>query len=125
MSADLDRETLRALAGVADLSKPRLVEHFLYVPSREAGEQAAEALAAHGYAANVEEAVATGGEEEAVPPWLVLASKTAVVDERSVREARDLFEGLAVRHGGEYDGWGAEGDEKPPPSKGWRRLLSR
>jgi regulator of RNase E activity RraB len=121
VGADLDRRTLRALADVADLSKPRLVEHFLYVPSREAGEQAAEELVSRGYTANIREADGEGG----LAPWLVLASQTAVVNEESVREARELLEGLAERHGGEYDGWGAEADEEPPPSKGWRRLFGR
>ena len=120
MLTDRDRETLRALAEVADLSKPRLVEHFLYLPSRDAAEQAAAALTAQGYTAD---ARAAAGEEGALP-WLVLASQTTVVDEQSVGEARKLFEGLVERHGGDYDGWGAEGDEQPPP-RGWRRLLGR
>ena len=122
MAADLDRQTLRTLADVADLSKPRLVEHFLYVPSHEAGEQAAQELASRGYASNVRE---SADDEGGFPPWLVLASQTAVVNAESVREARELFEGLAERHGGVYDGWGAEADEEPPPSKGWRRLFGR
>ena len=39
--------------------------------------------------------------------WSVVCQKHAVTSPDFVREADDFFQGLADRHGAEYDGWEA------------------
>jgi hypothetical protein len=97
---------LRSLG--ADLSRPREVVHYLYLPTREAAEQAAEELRGEGY--SVEVRTAAEGGRPAPNPWVALATIDTVVDEETVRAVRPRFEALAAAGSGEYDGWEAAAD---------------
>jgi hypothetical protein len=90
----------------ADLSKPRDARFYLYVRTGEDAEAAAASVREHGY--EVEVSPAAG--ELTEHPWLVLANRDLVVDEDSIEEARRLFDGLAERYSGDYDGWEAAAD---------------
>lgn len=96
-------EQLRAMG--ADLSKPREVLHYLYLPTEEAANEAGTVLREHGYAVDVRPAAGPPGPN----PWLVHATNDEVVTIESVRAARAIFTSLATQHGGEYDGWEAAG----------------
>lgn len=99
-----DRLIVAQLRGMgADLSKPREVLHYLYVPSREAADAAGRDLELRGYAVDVRPAAGPTGPN----PWLCLATIEDVVSVEWARAARESFTALASQHGGEYDGWEA------------------
>ena len=99
-----DRVIVEQLRGMgADLSRPREVLHYLYLPSREAADAAGQSLAADGYAVDVRPAAGPPGPN----PWLCLATIEAVVSVDSAGSTRERFTSLATAHGGEYDGWEA------------------
>jgi hypothetical protein len=101
-----DRLIIEQLRGMgADLSKPREVLHYLYVPTRVAAEAARDALAPEGYAVEVRPAAGPPGPN----PWLCLATIEQVVSVDSARTSREAFTALATTHDGEYDGWEAAG----------------
>jgi len=89
----------------ADMSQPREVLHYLYLPSRDAARQAAEALRSKGYSA--EERMAANAKDNPPNPFLVLAKNQIVVTPQATHQFRQLFEQLAAFHNGEYDGWEA------------------
>jgi regulator of RNase E activity RraB len=89
----------------ADLSKPREVKHYLFVPTAQCASQAATELRNDGY--EVEERTTTPVGQDSSNPFLVLARKGDLVNLQSVEEMRQHFEKLAVDCGGEYDGWEA------------------
>jgi regulator of RNase E activity RraB len=92
----------------ADLSRPREVLHYLYLPTEDAAKQARDTLRSEGYTAEVRPAADA---ETGVPnQWLALARIETVVDEAMIDRARERLELLAVEHGGEYDGWEAAAD---------------
>ena len=97
-----DDQVLASLANVGDLSNPRLWEHFLYCDD-EAGADVLEARARE-----------AGWNVEQVDPQyhgIVASRSDRAVTPEAVTEARGFFEGrVAAVAGGEYDGWGAEGD---------------
>jgi hypothetical protein len=86
----------------ADLSQPRHVLQYSYFPTHAAAAAAAaDADAAH-WLTEVREPLP---ENDA---WLMLAQRHgAIVSADFVRAATDLFEEIAERHDGEYDGWEA------------------
>lgn len=87
----------------ADLGQPRHARYFSYFPTRHAAEQAAARAVEGGFQAQVSEPVA-----EYPNDCLVLCEIHGVVlDPATVIAHRDLFESIAHRHGGEYDGWEA------------------
>jgi Regulator of ribonuclease activity B len=97
---DLDQLVLTQLkkAG-SDLSKPHVIEFFLYFPTQAAAEEAAVRVREDGFQANVE------------PPlkdtnWLCRATKTMVPDLKKLQDLRSAFERLAWLLKGTYDGWG-------------------
>jgi regulator of RNase E activity RraB len=96
-------EQLRSMG--ADLSKPREVLHYLYLPSEEAARDIGSELEAQGY--NVE--VRPGAGPPGPNPWLCLATIQAVVSVESANASTRSFMQLATTHGGEYDGWEAAG----------------
>ena len=89
----------------ADLSKPRDVRHYLYLPTSNAQEQMAVELRRLGF--EVEAQMAANVDQNPPNPFLVLASKDAVVNAESINELRRIFETLAAEYEGEYDGWEA------------------
>lgn len=101
-----DRLILDQLRSIgADLSQPREVLHYLYLPTREAADAVGADVEPRGYAVEIRPAAGPPGPN----PWLCLATIVSVVSLESVRAAREEFEVLAGAHGGEYDGWEAAG----------------
>jgi hypothetical protein len=90
----------------SDLTQPRNARFYVYVPTLEAAHAASDETRAAGFVTMVDEsAVPDSGN-----PWLVLASRDMVVDESTIADARRLFDGIAERYSGEYDGWDAAPD---------------
>jgi len=87
----------------ADLSRPREVIHYLYLPTQEAATAAADRLRNAGYTTEVRPAAGPPGPN----PWLALATIEQVVDSENIGAARALFTALAGDANGEYDGWEA------------------
>lgn len=85
-----------------DDRSPRLWEHFVYCDDEDG-------------AATLESGATAGGwsVERVVPEYHGIVAKRSdlPVNAKTVAEARGFFERLAASvPGGEYDGWGAEGD---------------
>jgi hypothetical protein len=87
----------------ADLKQPRHTVHYLYFASPEAATAASHEAEARGFEVEVRDPL------PAYPgQWsLVCGQHGVVVDPPTVRDHGDLFDALAERHGGEYDGWEA------------------
>jgi hypothetical protein len=87
----------------ADLKQPRHALYYLYFGTREVAEEAATEGRAAGYSCEVREPLPDNAGQ-----WSMLCERDDVVlDPKSVREADDLFEGIATRFGGDFDGWEA------------------
>ena len=87
----------------ADLHQPRHALYYLYFPSRAAAESAGQEGAAAGYACEVRDPM-----PEYPDQWsLVCERSDAVLDPPGVIAADDLFQGIADRLEGEFDGWEA------------------
>jgi regulator of RNase E activity RraB len=99
---DPDQQVLDQLkmAG-SDLSKPHNVEFFLYFPSENVAQRAADAIRAEVHAVRVRR----GGDTSA---WLCFASKQMVPRPEELVRLRNRFNEVARKYDGEYDGWGTE-----------------
>ena len=87
----------------ADLRLPRHALYYLYFSARPHAEVAAVEAQAAGYACEVREPM-----PEHPDQWsLVCERDDAILDPPGVVAADDLFQGIADRHGAEYDGWEA------------------
>jgi Regulator of ribonuclease activity B len=87
----------------ADLTKPRHALYYLYFPSQEIAEAAAVEGRAAGYECSVRDPL-----PEYPDQWLLLCERgEAVLDPPGVIAADDLFQGIADRLGGQFDGWEA------------------
>jgi hypothetical protein len=101
---DGDRMIVEQLRGLgANLSLPREVLHYVYLPSESAAAAASAELRKGGFTTEIRPAAGTPGPN----PWLVLATTEEVVSVESARVARETFSAIAAHHGGEYDGWEA------------------
>jgi hypothetical protein len=101
---DGDRMIVEQLRGLgANLSLPREVLHYLYLPTESAAAAASEELRKVGFTTKTSPAAGPPGPN----PWLVLATTEEVVSAESARVARETFTAIATNHGGEYDGWEA------------------
>lgn len=89
----------------ADLSRPREVIHYLFVPNPDAGERVAIELRAKGFSVEHRRAAETA--EKSPYPWVVVAKTEVIVNEKSVQDAREFFQRVASLAGGDYDGWEA------------------
>lgn len=99
---ELDTLTILQLRGRrADLTRPRHVLHVLYFPGEAAARAAVEDVERAGYDATVLEP------KDDDSDWALHAEDTRVVDDTTVPAFRVLFERIAERHGGTYDGWEA------------------
>ncbi|MGD1018834.1 MAG: ribonuclease E inhibitor RraB [Verrucomicrobiia bacterium] len=85
-------------AGV-DLSKPRTVEFFLYLPTQATAEEAADQVRKDGFQAEVKPS-AKGGD------WLCFMTKTMPPTLPELQKIRRDFEAIATTLHGQYDGWG-------------------
>lgn len=99
----------------ANMSLPRHVLYYLYFKKREAAETAAESARLSGYSATVGEPLPQFPDQ-----WRLCAEmQRAVLSPDFVRDADNLFQGIADRLGGEFDGWEAgpaAGEQLRPPS---------
>lgn len=87
----------------ADLSKPREVLHYLYLPTSDAANRLASELHDDGFTTVVRPAANAG--EHTPNPWLLLAATQMTVNKESIADARRRFYVLAKESHGEYDGW--------------------
>jgi hypothetical protein len=91
------------MQGGADLTQPRHALYYLYFGSREVAEAGAADGVAGGYACEVRDPL-----PEYPGQWSVVCQKfDAILSIDGVRGADDLFQGIADRLGGEFDGWEA------------------
>ena len=91
------------MAQGADLTKPRHAIYYVYLNDRAAADAGAEEARGAGYACEVRDPL-----PEYPGQWsLVCERSDAVLDPAGVNAADDLFQGIADRHGGEFDGWEA------------------
>ncbi len=87
----------------ADLHQPRHALYYLYFPSRLAAESGGEEGRAGGYDCEVRDPL-----PEYPDQWSVVCERPdAVLNPDGVNAADDLFQGIADRLGGEFDGWEA------------------
>ena len=86
----------------ADLSQSRHVLYYSYAPTEEAGQAMGAEAEARGYAVKLGEPL-----DEFPDQWSVICETDTITSPEAVREADEFFEGLATRHGAEYDGWEA------------------
>ena len=86
----------------ADLERPHLVQHWIYVDSQEAAERGAAELRTIGYSATVEPV------EGDSKTWKILSSCDLVLSPAVVRQMRANQTRIAESVGGEYDGWEAD-----------------
>jgi hypothetical protein len=92
-------EQLRASG--SDLSRPIVVDQYLYFPNEEVANSVAEAMRRDGYSVEIE-APGSG-----VKNWACIAKKPLMVTPSGLREVRGKLTVLAEQAGGEYDGWEA------------------
>ena len=89
----------------ADLTKPRHALYYLYFSDRSAAETGAEEGRKAGYVCNVREPLPQYADQ-----WSVVCERSDVVLAPSgVNAADDLFQGMADRLKGQFDGWEAAG----------------
>ena len=89
----------------ADLSQPRHALYYLYFDDRSTAEAGAEEARTSGYRCEVREPV-----REQPDQWSVVCERSdAILTPAGVIAADDLFQGIADRHGGDFDGWEASG----------------
>jgi hypothetical protein len=97
----LDDQTRRQLASAGgDLAKPTDVVNYLYLPDEARAQQAGADLRAAGFTVEVRPA-ATGQN------WLAKANRDMIPSSENIAQMRTLFENLAIKLGGDYDGWEA------------------
>jgi len=84
----------------ADMSQPREVRYYLYLPTVADAEEVA-VEADNGARSIRVEPAATGDD------WLVFIVETIVVDDATMAARRNEFHGLVDSRGGTYDGWEA------------------
>ncbi|NVB80009.1 MAG: ribonuclease E inhibitor RraB [Kofleriaceae bacterium] len=98
---DGDRKTVAALAAQGDLlTKPRLVDHWIYFETAKARDRFVDEVATLGF-------TITDTHGEAMPPNRFCAKVSSVtpVDLESIHGVVMSLVGAANRHAGEYDGW--------------------
>lgn len=94
------------MAQGADLTKPRHALYYLYFPDKDTAEVAAGEGRASGYDCNVREPL-----PQFPGQWSVICERPdAVLDPNTVIAADNLFQGIADRLRGEFDGWEAAAD---------------
>jgi hypothetical protein len=86
----------------ADLTESRHVIYYSYALSEETAQAMRREADTRGYEASVREALANFPGQ-----WAMICETRGVTSPDFVREADDFFQGLADRHGAEYDGWEA------------------
>jgi Regulator of ribonuclease activity B len=86
----------------ADLSESRHVVYYSYAPSEGVARTMREEAETKGFSAVVREPL-----PDFPGQWAIVCETHAITSPDFVRDADDFFQGLADRHGAEYDGWEA------------------
>jgi Regulator of ribonuclease activity B len=86
----------------ADLSATRHVVYYSYAPNEGVAQAMGQEAETNGFAASIREPLL-----DFPGQWSVTCEIHAVTSPNFVREADDFFQGLADRHGADYDGWEA------------------
>ena len=86
----------------ADLLQSRHVVYYSYASSEAVAQEMADEAGANGFEAATREPL-----PEFPGRWAVICETHAVTSPDFVRGSDDFFQGLADRHGAEYDGWEA------------------
>jgi hypothetical protein len=86
----------------ADLSQSRHVVYYSYAPSEDRARKMQQEAEAKGFSAAVREPL-----PDFPGQWGIVCETHAITSPDFVRDADDFFQGLADRHGAEYDGWEA------------------
>lgn len=87
----------------ADLSKPRHALYYLYFTDKDTAEIGAAEARTAGYSCEVRDPM-----PEYPGQWSVVCERhDAVLDPPGVIDADNLFQGIADRHGADFDGWEA------------------
>jgi len=99
---DLDQQVLDQLkkAG-SDLSKPHNIEFFLYFPKEASADQAAKEIKVEVDNVNVQ----LGADKK---NWLCFGTKRMVPKHDALVRLRRIFNDIAAKYDGVYDGWGTE-----------------
>lgn len=85
----------------SNLGKAHDIEFFLYFPGKEQAEAAQKDLQGQGFTSEVRRA-------SKGPDWLLFLTRSMRPAEPALREVRATLSSTASRHGGTYDGWGAQ-----------------
>jgi regulator of RNase E activity RraB len=91
----------------ADMSQPREVVHFFFMPTAEAAHRATDSLLMEGY--RIEVAKTADSDRNTVNPWMALVRNEAIVSIDAVDSFYERFTALARSFGGQYSGWEADG----------------
>jgi regulator of RNase E activity RraB len=85
----------------SDLSAEHTLEYYLYFQNSTAASEARAALEASGFK------ISRSGEAGRLNTFLVVAAISLVPERQHVIALSDQLEALALKFGGEYDGWEA------------------
>jgi hypothetical protein len=99
---DVDERAIEQLAELFDLQKPLALEFSLVAPDREAGEQLARAVRAHGYEAEV----AMGPPQQR---WVCRCVRTMLVSRDGVVACQQELDQLGAPYDAHTVGWGTRG----------------
>ncbi len=86
----------------ADLTESRHVIFYSYAPGEAVAQAMGDEAESNSFAATISEPL-----PDFPGQWSVRCETHAVLSPEFVRDADDFFQGLADRHGAEYDGWEA------------------
>ena len=96
-----DRDALPELRLPSGGDRETTVAHYLYFSAKRKAKAAVAALRKQGFLVELRPGADDGS-------WLVLAKHRMIPAEEAFGTLRAMFEDLARRGGGEYDGWEAE-----------------
>jgi hypothetical protein len=91
----------------ANLARPTEIVHYLYIPSRRDALAAAIVLQRGGFDAGVREPLGKLSDGTSSNDFGVIAKTHVVPSLQNLRKTRPLFDGLAKKYSGRYDGWEA------------------
>jgi rhodanese-related sulfurtransferase len=90
-----------------DLNKPTDIRFYLYIPALNDAQHAAQILREEGFNVEVRAPLGPLPDGSVERRYSVVANAQRVPSSNNIRLARNVFQGLALRFGGDYDGWEA------------------
>jgi rhodanese-related sulfurtransferase len=91
----------------SDLNKPTDIRFYLYIPVLNDAKHAAQILLEDGFKVEVRAPLGPLPDGSVERRYSVVANAQRVPSSHNIRFARNLFQGLALRFRGDYDGWEA------------------